>query len=321
MDPESTLLAAIVAQPDDAFVWLALADCLEELGRTSEAELTRLRESMRHATLRASGRAGRERRLQLLLEQGVHPVVPQREFDLGQGEALVFCFIPPGTFFMGSPHRESGRYPNEGPRHVVHLTTGFWLGQTPLTNGQWSMLTQGKVPDQRRTCPATNLDWNSLGRICVQLRERFTEGFRLPTEAEWEYACRAGTRSPYHTGGRNEDAERAGWHSTRSKRQTHPVGEKTPNAWGLFDMHGNVWEWCLDALRPYRNLEVTNPVYEERSDTPRTLRGGSYENRPSDSRSACRGWARADEFALHWGARLAISLDRDDPLFGVVKTE
>lgn len=319
MDPEAALLAAIVAQPDDAFIWLALADCLEEQGRLLEAELTRLREWLRHASPRARGFLERESRLQELLKQGVRPVVPERTFPLGYGEALTFCFIPPGKFLMGSPLRERGRYDNEGPRHPVRLTRGFWLGRTTLTNEQWHVLTTGNPATTRENLPVTSIPCSELLRICVVLGRRFGEGFRLPTEAEWEYACRGGTRSGYSLGGTDADAELAGWHSPQAERRSQPIAQKCPNPWGLYDVHGNVWEWCLDARRPYSTLEVIDPAHELFATTARTLRGGSFENRPSDSRSACRGWANPDESATHWGARLAISLDRNDLLLSVLE--
>ncbi|MFO0845585.1 MAG: formylglycine-generating enzyme family protein [Gemmataceae bacterium] len=308
-----TLLAAIAADPADDFAWLALADCLEEQGRDREAELTRLREWLRGATPRARGRRERERRLQELLAEGVIPVVPQLDVEVADGVAMSFCLIPPGWFLMGSP-REPNRYGNEGPRHVVRLTRGFWLGRTPVTVRQWHALAGGSNYRRRSQNPATGLSWDQLRDACRGLRRRTGRPFRLPTEAEWEYACRAGTRTPFHSGSTEDDAHRAGWHKVGTAQPRRHVGTKEPNAWGLYDLHGGVWEWCLDGRRVYGSGEVTDPAHELHERTVRVLRGGSFDNRFHDARAACRGWANHDESARHWGARLAISREDDDPV-------
>jgi uncharacterized protein (TIGR02996 family) len=316
-----TMLAAIAADPGDDFAWLALADSLEEEGREREAELTRLREWLRRAAPRTRGRRERERRLQALLADGVVPVVPRRDAEVADGVTMAFVLIPPGWFWMGSPEREPYRYPNEAPRHLVRLTRGFWLGRAPITARQWSAMGRGAGHRRRSQNPATNLSWEHLREACRDLRRRAGLPFRLPTEAEWEYACRAATRSPFHSGTTEEDAHRAGRHKIANSRQRHPVATCVPNAWGLYDMHGGVWEWCLDGRRPYHAGEVTDPAWELYDRTVRVLRGGSFDNRFHDARAACRGWAEHGETAVHWGARLAISLDDDDPVLGVFHDE
>jgi uncharacterized protein (TIGR02996 family) len=304
-----TLLAALAADPGDDAAWLALADSLEEEGRDREAELTRLREGLRVTADRPRARDPRHRRLRELLAAGVRPVMPRRVVELPGGEEMAVVLIPPGSFWMGSPARERGRYPNEGPRHKVRLTRGFWMGETPVTGRQWQALRD--VPTGRGAgldLPAVSMTWHECMDVCRRLGEAAGDSVRLPTEAEWEYACRATSATPFATGTTEAEADRAGWHrkpGTRAKR--HPPGRKEPNAWGLFDMHGNVWEWCLDGKRGYQQEELEDPVWELNDDTVRVLRGGSYNNNYQDGRSACRGWARRDERAAHWGCRLVLA--------------
>jgi uncharacterized protein (TIGR02996 family) len=315
-----TLLAAIVADPGDDLAWLALADCLEEQGRKREAELTRLREWLRRAAPRTRGRRERERRLQGLLADGVEPVVPRLDVEVADGVTMAFCLVPPGSFWMGSPEREPYRYGNEGPRHLVRLTRGFWLGRTTVTVRQWQEL-GGTTPRRRSEQPATGLSWDQIRDVCRTLRRRSGLPVRLPTEAEWEYACRASTRTPFCSGPAEDDAHRVGWHKIDNGRTRRSVATKEPNAWGLYDMHGGVWEWCLDGRRAYAADEVTDPAWELHDRTVRVLRGGSFDNRYHDARAACRGWAHHAETAVHWGARLAISLHDDDPVLGVFQGE
>ncbi len=314
-----SLLTALADDPGDDCAWLALADVFEEADLPQQAELTRLREWLRKASFRSRGRRDREQRMQQLLAAGVRPIVPELIVSVDHQTRLEFCLIPPGSFWMGSPRRQSFRYPNEGPRHFVRLTRGFWLGRTALTVQQWQTITNAppNLRDRSADLPATGLSWDMLREACRSLRSRTGLPFRLPTEAEWEYACRATTRTPFCSGSTQEDANRVGWHMVDSKREQHPVELKEPNAWGLFDMHGSVWEWCLDGRRPFSLDDQTDPVYELEYRTIRVLRGGSFENRYTDATSSCRGWAEPQESAPHWGARLALSLDNDDPLLRV----
>lgn len=163
-----------------------------------------------------------------------------------------FTWCPPGTFLMGSPPEEVGRYDDE-VQHRVMLTKGFYLGVHPVTQAQWRAV-MGSNPSWFKgdNLPVENVSWYDCQAFCKKLGGLV----RLPTEAEWEYACRAGTTTVYHTGDDEEALSRAGWYYTNSGGQTRPVGELTPNAWGLYDMHGNVWEWCADWHDEYSKEEV-----------------------------------------------------------------
>ncbi len=186
--------------------------------------------------------------------------------------AFVLRWIPPGRFLMGSPESEEGRYQDEGPQHEVRITRGFWLGETPVTQSQWAAVVETGTEQQKTTkeplelkpsqftgsqdLPVENVSWNHSEAYCGLLNALLpdTPVFRIPTEAEWEYACRAGTQSAFHDGsactvpkGLDPALDRLGWFDKNSKQQTHPVKEKQPNGWGLYDLHGNVLEWCLDG--------------------------------------------------------------------------
>lgn len=216
--------------------------------------------------------------------------------------------ILPGEFLMGSPRGERGRSKDETP-HRVEITHPFWLGRYPVTQAKYAAV-MGENPSEfkgeRR--PVENVDWEQARAFCARLTELaraagcLPEGFvfRLPTEVEWEYACRAGTGSAFNDGsecmvpgGMDPALLRLGWHGEGEKGQTHPVGEKLANAWGLHDLHGNVWEWCLDRAE-WRDGVVTDTYVDGVSDplcaegARRVIRGGSYWFDAWLCRSACR---------------------------------
>lgn len=137
--------------------------------------------------------------------------------------------------------------------------------------------------------PAERLDWDQAVEFCELLSEKEAKHYRLPTEAEWEYACRAGTRTRYNTGDTDNALARAGWYGANSGRQTHPVAIKKPNGWGLYDMHGNVWQWCSDTMGDYHPGSVTNPQGPDpKPVNRRVLRGGCWESDAEMCRSAVR---------------------------------
>ena len=204
---------------------------------------------------------------------------------------MEFVWIPAGRFLMGSPKNEAGRDNDEGPRHEVVFTEGFWMGKYPVTQAEWQKI-MGENPShfkgERR--PVEMVSWNDCQEFLKKLNANppqspLNQGgqrgvFRLPSEAEWEYACRAGTQTAYSFG---DDPARLGdyaWYWKNSGEKTHPVGEKLPNAWGLHDMHGNVWEWCADSWHDNYNGAPTDGSAWERGDADlRVLRGGScYHN-------------------------------------------
>ena len=200
-----------------------------------------------------------------------------------RSSGIVFVSLPGGTFLMGSPEGEEGRGAKEGPLHEVTLSP-FMIAKYEVTQKQWTdvmgpFAEQFDFPGDNR--PA-RVGWNH-----IQDFEAVT-GLGLPTEAQWEYACRAGTLGPYAGTGNLDDM---GWHKGNSGGQTHPVGLKQPNQFGLFDMHGNAFEWCEDIFdwNFYKEpkARALNPVATAGSER-RVVRGGSYYYYPGACRSALR---------------------------------
>ncbi|MGO8672163.1 MAG: formylglycine-generating enzyme family protein [Capsulimonadaceae bacterium] len=214
------------------------------------------------------------------------------------GVTFPFRWIPPGTFTMGSPEDEPGLYFVEGPLHPVTISRGFWLGSTPCTQEQWHAVTGANpsgFPGEDR--PVETVSWKDCMEFCARLSSEVPGlSVRLPSEAEWEYACRAGTTSAFSDGGSctapvgaDPALDRLGWYTENSEHGTHPVGRKKPNGWGLYDMHGNVWEWCLDtSYRPYDVSRQVDPHFERADGATRVTRGGSWKSIARGCRSACR---------------------------------
>jgi len=302
------MLTAINVEPNDDTAWLALADCLEEEDRSAEAELTRLREWLLRARPKDPERSDREKRMQKLLIAGTKPIVPRRRVELKPGVSMDMVMIPPGTFWMGSPSSEPGRYSDEGPRHQVRLTRAFWFGLTPLTQRQWEAITGNNPsrfvgPDHPVEC----VSWFECVQYCRLLSEHTGHQFRLPTEAEWEYACRAGTLSAFHIGPTESELAFCGWYHANTDYGTRPVGHKVPNAWGLMDLHGNVREWCQDIDYDYTMHLRVDPVYHGEGE--RTLRGGSWYNSPEMCRSAFRFTMDPGSRGYGYGCRLVMEAD------------
>lgn len=219
--------------------------------------------------------------------------------------SMKLALIPAGEFLMGSPETEPGRSVNEF-QHRVRITEPFYLGVYPVTQEEYEAL-MGENPshfegDER--LPVERVCWLDAVKFCNRLSERTDrspyyrfvdefvrvrggEGYRLPTEAEWEYACRAGTSAPWYCGNDENGVGDVAWHDANSNGRAHPVGEKGPNAWGLFDMHGNVWEWCEDWYGNYSDAEVTDPRGPSET-TDRVFRGGSWGFQAEYCRSASR---------------------------------
>src|SRR5882762_4117815 len=171
-------------------------------------------------------------------------------------------FIPPGTFRMGSPTNEVDRFDNEGPQVAVTISRGFWMGKYEVTQGEY-LAVMGSNPsnfqgDTNR--PVETVSWFNATNYCGKLTQRERAAgriatnsvYRLPTEAEWEYACRGWTSARFSYGDDPDltNLTNYAWYFDNSRNMTHPVGQKLPNPWGLYDMHGNVWEWCQDWYGP-----------------------------------------------------------------------
>ncbi|MDY0170460.1 MAG: formylglycine-generating enzyme family protein [Thermoguttaceae bacterium] len=240
---------------------------------------------------------------------------------------MEFVLIPPGEFMMGSPEDEEGRDSGrESPQHRVRITKPFYLGKYPITQQQWQAVMESnpsrfKGPKN----PVENVRWGDCQEFLRRLNKRAADprqGFRLPTEAEWEYACRAGTTTRYSFG---DDASQLGeyaWYEDNSDGQTHPVGQKRPNPWGLYDMHGNVYEWCADWFDEnyYANSAVNDPAGPS-SGWLRVGRGGGWDSLAGSCRSALRSRVRPDALGRLLGFRVVlVPADSREPLDSVASS-
>jgi uncharacterized protein (TIGR02996 family) len=315
MNPTAFLLQAITRDPADALAWLALADALEEQGETNQAILLR-------ETRLLCSEQGDQSQVQTLLRLGTPPIGPELSGPLG----LCFRLIPAGAFWMGisptTPDSERGfDQADESPRHRVTFSRPFWLSVTPITQSQFVhemgvnpsrfRPARGRTRAQLDLSPVERVDWWMANEFCRRLSETGQDQvYRLPTEAEWEYACRAGTTTPYYFGTEiNPSLANYGDHH----HQTLPVGRFLPNPWGLHDLHGNVWEWTADwyGRRYYENSPEVDPTGPE-SGEYRVTRGGGWGAGDSRVTSSARGVARPDNQFDCLGFRVVREWSPDD---------
>jgi formylglycine-generating enzyme required for sulfatase activity len=235
------------------------------------------------------------------------PKLPkQLTIDVPGGVKMEFVLIPAGEFIMGSPEAErqaalaemkdgweKDRIPTESPQHKVKINGPFYLGKYEVTQAQWQAVI-GNNPSkyQGPTNPVEQVSWEDIQPFLAKLNtlfERKGMRFTLPTEAQWEYACRAGTTTAFCFGDDAALLNEYGWYTSNSGRKTHPVGQGKPNAWGLFDMHGNVWEWCADWYGEdyYAQSAPVDPVGPP-GGSGRVFRGGAWDRAPGLCRAAFR---------------------------------
>ncbi len=227
------------------------------------------------------------------------------------GIDYLFCWCPPGSFVMGSPKTEMGRKENEIP-HKVEFTSGFWILQTEITQEKWISIMKCN-PSYRKgnLLPVETVSWQDCQIFLTRLNSVFNataQGirFRLPSEAEWEYACRAGSSTPFANA---KTPDMLGWYYTELSSTTHTVAEKAPNAWGLYDTHGNVWEWCHDWYGSYGNTDTIDPKGPS-TGVERVFRGGSWSCLAHDCRAAVRQ-SETPEFKHHdLGFRIVLDVIR-----------
>ncbi len=221
--------------------------------------------------------------------------------------------IPAGEFMMGSP--DNGM----APEHKIRITKPFYIGVYEVTQGEYKKL-MGENPssfskggsdaedvsgEDTSSHPVENVRWEDAVEFCKRLSTKEGKTYRLPTEAEWEYACRAGTTTQYSFGDDEKSLGEYVWYTGNSEDRSHSVGEKKPNSWGLHDMHGNVWEWCADWYGLYVSEEVSDPSGPEMG-TSRVIRGGCWGSAAETCRAAFRfgsePWNRNDDLGFRVAA-------------------
>jgi formylglycine-generating enzyme required for sulfatase activity len=242
---------------------------------------------------------------------------PPKELTNSIGMKLVL--IPEGTFMMGSPESEEGRNENDETQHEVTISKDYYLGVYEVTQAQYEKV-MGKNPshfqgaivgNENADLPVENVSRGDAVKFCKKLSDLPEEKkagreYRLPTEAEWEYACRAGSKTAYSFDDEEGLLPEYGWFNRNSSDRTHTVGLLEPNAWGLYDMHGNVWEWCSDRFGEYPKGAVCDPT-GPKVGSYRVNRGGSWNDVAAFCRSALRDGNDPSYRSHNRGFRLALS--------------
>jgi formylglycine-generating enzyme required for sulfatase activity len=281
---------------------LAEAKKKDEAEAKAKAEAEAKAEAKKKAEVRAKAEAKKK----------TEAVKDKKTFTGPNG--MEFVYISPGTFKMGSPEDESGRYDNE-TQHQVTLTQGFYIQATEVTQGQWKTV-MGNNPSFFNSCgddcSVEQVSWNDAQQFIWRLNQlEGADKYRLPTEAEWEYACRAGSTTAFANGGitalecdHDSNPANNAWFCGNSDRKTHPATQKNPNAWGLYDMHGNVSELCQDWYGEFPPDHITDPPGPA-SGIDRTVRGGGWDAHARHCRSACRGATSPGVSGNGVGLRLA----------------
>jgi formylglycine-generating enzyme required for sulfatase activity len=235
-----------------------------------------------------------------------HIIEPEYFTERVNGIGIEMVAIPGGRFWMGSPDGEEGRYDDESPQHEVSVPD-FFLGKFTVTQAQWRAVAQLPQINQSLNAdpsnfkgdnrPVERVSWDEAQEFCARLSQATGKAYRLPSEAQWEYACRAGSTTPFAFGATlNTDIANYDGNYTYGngkkgvyREQTVDVGSFPPNAWGLYDMHGNVWEWCEDRWHDnYNGAPTDGTAWTDKSTEYKLLRGGSWNNDPRNCRSAGR---------------------------------
>jgi serine/threonine-protein kinase len=268
-------------------------------------------------------------------------LIPPGEFDMGSTEAEV-ARLREQVSAEGLPVWYSQRLPAEAPKHRVRMTKPFWFGRHEVTRGQFRRFVEDRgykteaerdgkggwgfgkrAPrffwngdlgfEQTDDDPVVNVTWNDAAAFCAWLSEKEGGEFHLPSEAQWEYACRAGTTTNWCSGDAVEALQEQGWIKDNAGEKTHPVGQKSPNAWGLYDVHGNVWEWCQDWLGDrYYAASPTDDPTGATGGSDRVLRGGGWSGNASLSRASFRNWDQPGNCYAGNGFRIAGTVSRPD---------
>ncbi len=236
----------------------------------------------------------------------------QRTIDLGGGAGLELVLIPAGEFDMGSPAGEKERDQDEGPVHRVRIERPFSVGKYEVTQQQWQAV-MGNDPSSFKgnKNPVECVSWYDSRTFLIKLSLKTGLKCRLPSEAEWEYACRAGTKTPFYFG-ETISASQANYEGSGkglNRQRTTSVGSFPPNAWGLYDMHGNIWEWCKDKYHEsYQGAPTYGSAWVDGGEGRPVLRGGSWARDAGYTRSA-RRLRRTSWRKFHWrGLRVVADL-------------
>ena len=223
-----------------------------------------------------------------------------------------FVLIEAGSFFMGS--NDSLAYPDEQPIHEVTISQPFYMGKTEVTQAQWTAI-MGENPSQfiGEARPVDNIGPSDIQAFLTALNEaaECPSCYRLPTEAEWEYAARAGSTAPFSFADDSDSLASYAWYSTNAEYKTHPVGQKKPNAWGLYDMHGNVYEWVQDRYGPYPASPTTDPTGPDEGNEY-ILRGGSWTDAERELRVTYRDYYAPNHRHNFFGFRLVKTYQSPD---------
>jgi formylglycine-generating enzyme required for sulfatase activity len=236
-----------------------------------------------------------------------NPALPKLvTVKLGENVMMDLVLVPAGSFMMGSDGFEE----DEKPVHKVNISRPFYMGKYEVTQEQWTALIHDNptkfVGPQR---PVENLKWEDCQKFLEVLSARYPGcTFTLPTEAQWEYACRAGSTTEFCFGSDEGEMGEYAWYVKNSENTTHPVGQKHANAWGLYDMHGNAYEWCQDWDGPYAGSEPTDPRGPA-SGTKRIMRGGSWRTGAKVCRSANRPWTAPPHPPYKAGFRVVVGVE------------
>ena len=230
--------------------------------------------------------------------------------DLGNGIYMEMVRIPPGRFALGSPPNEIGRRENESPISEVQVPA-FYMAKFAVTQEQWVAM-MGINPAMFREnlqAPVENVSWLEAQDFCRKLAERSQHLYRLPSESEWEYACRAGTNMAYHFGDSPAQLADYAWFADNANKRSHPVGQKVPNSWGLYEMHGGVWEWCEDVWHDnFNGAPADGSAWVRDGYSSRRVRkGGSWSNEARLCRAASREWHWQSDRYNDIGFRVVIS--------------
>jgi len=228
---------------------------------------------------------------------------------LGANVTMEFVLIPPGEFLMGSEE--------DAPAHSVKITAPYYLGKYAVTQAQW-LAVMGSNPahfNENNDLPVEMVSWVDCVNFCQRVSVLTSHPARLPSEAEWEYACRAGSRTAYFFGEDRQMLDTYGWYRNNANHMSHPVGLKIPNAWGLYDMHGGIDEYCLDLWHPnYEDAPAGGEAWVDRGEKDlRVLRGGSWYDLAEHCSSPHRNYYNSIEPSEDHGFRVEIPLpDRSE---------